>query len=154
MREPTRGQATRGVIDALKEAGVKYEHLEISSEADADPSAAIPVVSGWLKKNPDLDLLVTDHSNMTSNLQSILEAAGVGPDDFYVAGMGLSVAQLEGIRSGYLDLVLNKQPWLQGFLPVMQIYLAKRFGFSGLDITSRARTDHIIQAAACVGLHR
>ena len=134
MREPTRGLATRGAIDALKEAGLEVAHLEISTEADADPSAAIPVVTGYLRKNPDIDLFVTDHSNMTSNLQTILEAAGVGPDDFYVAGMGLSVAQLEAIRADYLDLVLNKQPFLQGFLPVFQIYLSKKFGFSGLNI--------------------
>jgi len=138
LREPTRGQATRGAIDALEEAGLEVEHLEISQEADSDPAQAIPVISGYLLKYPDIDLFLTDHSNMTSNLPAILDAAGAGPDDFFVAGMGLSVAQLDGIRSGYLDIVMDKQPFLQGFLAVYQIYLSKSFGFSGLHIATGA----------------
>jgi simple sugar transport system substrate-binding protein len=134
LREPTRGQATRGAIDALEEAGLEVSHLEISQAADSDPTQAIPTISGYLQKNPDIDLFLTDHSNMTSNLQAILEVAGVGPDDFFVAGMGLSVAQLDAIKAGYLDIVMNKQPFLQGFLAVFQIYLSKSFAFSGLHI--------------------
>ena len=138
LREPTRGQATRGAIDALEEAGLDVDHLEISQEADSDPTQAIPTISGYLQANPDIDLFLTDHSNMTSNLQAILETAGVGPDDFFVAGMGLSVAQLDSIRAGYLDIVMNKQPFLQGFLAVFQIYLSKSFAFSGLHIPTGA----------------
>lgn len=134
LREPTRGQATRGAIDALQEAGLEVDHLEISQAADSDPTQAIPTIAGYLQKNPDIDLFLTDHSNMTSSLQAILDAAGVGPDEFFVAGMGLSVAQLDAIREGYLDVVMNKQPFLQGFLSVFQIYLSKSFSFSGLHI--------------------
>ncbi|MCK4580139.1 MAG: substrate-binding domain-containing protein [Dehalococcoidia bacterium] len=138
LREPTRGQATRGAIDALEEAGVTVDHIEISQAANSDPTQAIPIISGYLQKNPDIDLFLTDHSNMTSSLPVILDAAGVSPDDFFVAGMGLSVAQLDGIRSGYLDIVMDKQPFVQGFLAVYQIYLSKLFGFSGFHIPTGA----------------
>ena len=134
LREPTRGQASRGAIDALKAAGLEVDHLEISQAADSDPTQAIPVLSGYLQKHPDIKLLVLDHANMTANMPAILRAAGVGPNDFYVAGFGLSIPTLDAINSGYVDLVMDKQPFLQGFLAVFQIYLTKTFGFSGLDI--------------------
>ncbi len=134
LAEPTRGQASRGAIDALKAAGLKVDHIEISRAADADPTQAIPVLSGYLQKHSDIKLLVTDHANITANMAAILRAAGVGPNDIYVAGFGLSIPTIEAINSGYVDLVMDKQPFLQGFLAVFQIYLTKTFGFSGLDI--------------------
>ncbi|HZK12055.1 MAG TPA: hypothetical protein VFD10_06870, partial [Atribacterota bacterium] len=62
------------------------------------------------------------------------EAAGLGPDDIFGAGFDLSPATVKSIKSGYTDLVLDQQPFLQGFLPIMQIYLTKMYGFSGLHI--------------------
>ena len=153
LREPTRGLCSRGAIDALEEAGLVVEHLEISQEADSDPTLAIPVICGYLQKNPDIDLFLVNHGNMTSNVQVILEAAGVGPDDFFVAGFGLSVAQLDAIRSGYLDLVMDKQPFLQGFFAVYQIYLTKLAAFSGLHIPTGSgfiSIDNVDQIAPLV----
>ncbi|MCG2822042.1 MAG: hypothetical protein L6371_09250, partial [Candidatus Atribacteria bacterium] len=57
-----------------------------------------------------------------------------GPDDIYGSGFDLSPATVNSIKSGYTDLVLDQQPFLQGFLPIMQIYLTKMYGFSGLHI--------------------
>ncbi|RCW55413.1 substrate-binding domain-containing protein [Halanaerobium sp. ST460_2HS_T2] len=139
---PTRGQRTQGVIDALEEAGVEVDYMEISAEVDKDASNGIPVITGYLQSNPDCDLVVTDHGNLTASMQSYLEAADFGPDEIYGAGFDLSPATADAIRSGYTDLVLDQQPYLQGFLPVMQIYLTKRFQFSGLHIDTGAGLIH------------
>ncbi|RLA97917.1 MAG: hypothetical protein DRH12_19390 [Deltaproteobacteria bacterium] len=136
LREPTRGQLSRGAIDALEEAGLEVEHLEISPAADADPTEAIPVVAGYLQKHPDIKLLLITHQNITCATQPILEAAGLGPDDIFVAGFGPTLTQLDAIRAGYLDLVLDKQPFVQGFLAVFQIYLTKAYGIAGLRIST------------------
>ena len=50
------------------------------------------------------------------------------------AGFDLSPATLTAIRGGWTDLVIDQQPWLQGYLPILQICLTKIFGFSGLHI--------------------
>jgi simple sugar transport system substrate-binding protein len=34
--------------------------------------------------------------------------------------------------------VLDQQPWLQAYLPVLQVCLAKKYGFSGLHIDTGA----------------
>lgn len=136
--QPTRGQRTIGVIDALEEAGVKVDYMEISAAVDKDASNGIPVITGYLQSNPDCDLIVTDHGNLTASLQTYIEASGLGPDDIIGAGFDLSPATADAIKSGYTDLVLDQQPFLQGFLPVMQIYLTERFKFAGLHIDTGA----------------
>ncbi len=134
LREPTRGLRTKGVIDALKKAGLTVDYLEISPEVDKDASAGIPTAVGYLQKHPDCKLFITDHGQLTATIPTYLRAAGLGPDDVYGAGFDLSPPTLEGIRSGYVDLVHSQQPFLQGFLPIFQIYLTAKYKVAGLHI--------------------
>ncbi|RAK08184.1 monosaccharide ABC transporter substrate-binding protein (CUT2 family) [Halanaerobium saccharolyticum] len=140
--KPTRGQRTQGVIDALEEAGLEVDYMEISAEVDKDASNGIPVITGYLQSNPDCDLVVTDHGNLTASMRTYLESAGFGPDEIIGAGFDLSPATAEAIKSGYTDLVLDQQPYLQGFLPIMQIYLTEKWKFSGLHIDTGAGLIH------------
>ena len=134
LRLPQRGLRTRGVIDALREAGVVVDYIEISPEVDADAAAGIPVFVGYVERNPDVRLVVTDHGALTATLPIYLEAAGLRPGQVYAAGFDVSPTTLAGIRQGYIGVVHSQQPFLQGFLPIFQIYLTKRFGISGLHI--------------------
>ena len=133
-REPTRGLRTRGAIDALKKAGLIVDYLEISPEVDKDASAGIPIIVGYLQKHPDCKLVITDHGQLTATLPAYFRAANLGPDDIYGAGFDLAPPTLEGIKSGYVDLVHSQQPFLQGFLPIFQIYLTAKYKIAGLDI--------------------
>jgi simple sugar transport system substrate-binding protein len=134
LSQPTRGLRTKGVIDAFEEAGLKVDYLEIDSATNADSVAGIPTFVAYVSSNEDVKVVVTDHGALTATLQSYLEAAGKGPDDIYGAGFDLSPATVEAIRSGYTDLVIDQQQWLQGYLPILQICLTKQFAFSGLHV--------------------
>jgi simple sugar transport system substrate-binding protein len=134
LSQPTRGLRTQGVIDAFKEAGLEVDYLEIDAATNADPPAGIPTFVAYVSSHPDVKIVVTDHGGLTATLQSYLEAAGKGPDDIYGAGFDLSPATVQAIRSGYTDLVIDQQQWLQGYLPILQICLTKHFAFSGLHI--------------------
>ena len=134
LREPTRGLRTKGAIDALKEAGLTVDYLEISPEVDKDASAGIPIIVAYLQKHPDCKLVITDHGQLTATLPAYFRAARLGPDDVFGAGFDLAPPTLEGIRSGYVDLVHSQQPFLQGFLPIFQIYLTVKYKIAGLHI--------------------
>ena len=134
LSQPTRGQRTQGVIDALKEAGLTVDYLEIDSGTNADPPAGTPTFTGYVSSNPDVKLVVTDHGGLTATMETYLKAAGKGPDDIYGAGFDMSPATLAAIRGGWTDLVIDQQPWLQGYLPILQICLTKIYGFSGLHV--------------------
>lgn len=131
-----RGQRTQGVLDGLEEAGVDVVYLEIDDATNADPAQGIPTFTGMASANPDLKAAFFDHGDLTSTAQSYLEAAGFGPDDLYVAGFDLSPATVAAVQSGYTDLVIDQQQWLQGFESVAQICLTHSYGFSGLNINT------------------
>lgn len=142
LSEPTRGLRTKGVIDALEEAGMTVDYIEIDKATDADATAGTPVFTGYVTSNPDVKLVCTDHGGLTSTLETYLKAAGKGPDDIYGIGFDLSPATLEAIRGGWTDLVLDQQPYLQGYLPIVQICLTKKYQFSGLHIDTGSGFAH------------
>jgi simple sugar transport system substrate-binding protein len=142
LAQAGRGERTRGIVDALEEAGLTVDYLEIDDAANADASAGIPTFVGYVSANPDVKLVVTDHGNLTGTQEALLTAAGLGPDDIYAAGFDLSPATVEGIRGGWTDLVIDQQQWLQGYLPILQICLTHNFAFTGLHIDTGAGFAH------------
>jgi simple sugar transport system substrate-binding protein len=142
LSEPTRGLRTKGVIDALEEAGMTVDYIEIDKATDADATAGVPVFTGYVTSNPDVKLVCTDHGGLTSTLETYLKAAGKGADDIYGIGFDLSPATLEAIRGGWTDLVLDQQPFLQGYLPIVQICLTKKYQFSGLHTDTGSGFAH------------
>ena len=95
-----------------------------------------------MSANPDVKLVVTDHGNLTGTQEALLTAAGLGPDDIYMAGFDLSAATIEGIRGGWTDLVIDQQQYLQGYLPILQICLTHNFAFTGLHVDTGAGFAH------------
>jgi len=142
LSQPTRGLRTKGVIDALEEAGLTVDYIEISPEVNADAPLGVPIFTGYVSANPDVKLVVTDHGSLTATLQTFCQAAGLGPDDVVGAGFDLSSATLEAIRSGYTDLVLDQQQFLQGYLPVLQLCMTIKYKFSGLHIDTGSGLVH------------
>jgi len=142
LAQAGRGQRTQGVIDALEEAGLTVDYLEIDDTTNADASAGIPTFVGYVSANPDVKLVVTDHGNLTGTLESFLNAAGLGPDDIFTAGFDLSPATVEAIRGGWTDLVIDQQQWLQGYLPILQICLTHNYAFTGLHVDTGAGFAH------------
>lgn len=135
---PGRGDRTQGVIDAFEEAGLKVVYQEIDQATNADPQAGTPTFVGLLGANPGIKAVVTDHGGLTATLETYLTAAGKGPDDVFGAGFDVSPATIEAIESGYTDLVIDQQPYLQGYLPILNICLTEKFGFSGLFVNTGA----------------
>jgi simple sugar transport system substrate-binding protein len=142
LSQPTRGLRTKGVIDAFEQAGLTVDYIEIDSATNADPAAGSPTFAGYVSSHPDVKVVVTDHGGLTATLETYLKAAGKGPDDIFGVGFDLSPATLEAIRGGWTDLVIDQQPWLQGYLPILQICLTKVYGFSGLHIDTGAGFAH------------
>ncbi|SHO43074.1 sugar ABC transporter substrate-binding protein [Desulfopila aestuarii] len=132
--QPTRGLSSKALIETLENSGLTVDYMEISPEIDKDASLGTPVITAYLSSNPDCDIVIMDHGALTAQLENFFRAAGIGPDEIIGAGFSLSPATASAIKAGYVDLVGDGQPYLQGYLPVLQIVLTKRFGFSGLEI--------------------
>ncbi|HEU5204558.1 MAG TPA: substrate-binding domain-containing protein [Candidatus Limnocylindrales bacterium] len=136
VAQPGRGERTQGIIDGLEAAGLTVVYLEIDDATNADPSAGVPAFTGMATANPDLKAAFFDHGNVTSTIPAYMEAAGLDPGSVYTAGFDLSPATVQGVKDGYINLVIDQQQFLQGFLSVMQICMTDKFGFSGLMINT------------------
>jgi simple sugar transport system substrate-binding protein len=153
LSQAGRGERTKGVKDALEKAGLTVIYQEIDDATNADAAAGIPVFTGIMSANPDIKLMVTDHGNLTGNVESFLSAAGKKPGEIYAAGFDMSGNAVTAIQQGWLQLVIDQQQWLQGYFGVLQICLTHNYGFSGLQIDTGAGfadKNNIDQLAALV----
>jgi simple sugar transport system substrate-binding protein len=138
LAQAGRGERTQGVIDALEEAGLTVDYLEIDDATNADAAAGTSTFVGYASSHPDVKLVVTDHGALTAAQQTYFESANLGPDDVIGAGFDLSASTVEAIRGGWTDLVIDQQQYLQGFLPILQICLTHNYAFTGLHIDTGA----------------
>jgi len=134
LSQPTRGLRTKGAIDALKKAGLKVDYLEINTATNADPTAGTSVFTAYVTSHPDVKLVVTDHGAVTATAQTYLQAANKKPGQIGIAGFDMSPATVKAIQGGWVQLVLDQQEWLQGYLPILQVCLTSVYHFAGLYV--------------------
>jgi simple sugar transport system substrate-binding protein len=140
LSEAERGLSTKGLKEALEAGGVKTDYLEINPEVNADSSLAVPILTAYLANNPDVKGIGTQHGGVTSFIAKALEDAGKKPGDVIVGGIDLAPATIDGLEDGWVSVVLDQQLYLQGFLPVTQCVLSKKYGFTGLAINTGSGT--------------
>jgi simple sugar transport system substrate-binding protein len=136
VSQPGRGERTQGILDALEDAGMTVDYLEIDDATNADPANGVSAFTGYVSANPDVQAIFIDHGNLTSTIPTYMEAANLGADDLYAAGFDLSPATVAGVQDGFVDLVIDQQQWLQGFEAISQLCLSHSYGFSGLFINT------------------
>jgi len=130
-----RGMRSKGCIDGLKGAGLTVYSLPITPELESDPDElGADFVAKGLAKYPNIKLLVFDTGTFTASAESILKKLGLKPGQVIVVGFDLSKGTVKGIEDGYVSLVHDQQPYLQGYLPILQVCLVKKYGFAGLYI--------------------
>lgn len=131
-----RGQRTVGVIEGFEKAKMKVIYQEIDQATNTTPASGGPTFAGIMAKNSGVKAVVTDHGGLTATAATYMKAANLKAGSVYFGGFDVSPATTTAIESGYLQLVIDQQPFLQGYLPILQICLTKKYGFSGLDVNT------------------
>jgi simple sugar transport system substrate-binding protein len=131
-----RSRSPQGIKDALEEAGVIVDTLDVSQEVDTDPSLATPILIAYLEAHPDLKAIGTQHGNITSALVNVLKEAGYKPGEIIVGGIDLSPATVAGIQEGYISASFDQVLYLQGYIPVLQVWLTKNYKIPGLVVNT------------------
>ncbi len=126
-----------GSMAALDAADIVYDKLQWSNEAVQDPSLAVPVLVSYLESNPDTRaIIVPGHGGITAFLGKVLRDAGKDAGSVVTAGFDISPAAIDEVKKGYLTLVLDQQPYLQGFMPVVAAVLEVKYGLGGLFLNT------------------
>ena len=135
---PNRGDRTIGALDALKDLGVEVVYQEIPDNVNSDASQGIPMYVATYAANPDIKMVITDHGGLTASLPTYMKAAGHGSVDVCGAGFDLSGPITKGIKEGYIDVVIDQQPFIEGYMPIIQLYLTTKYGMAGLNMDTGA----------------
>jgi simple sugar transport system substrate-binding protein len=136
--QPGRGERTLGITDQLTADGLKVDYLEIDDATNANASAGVPVYTGFMSSHPNVKAIFIDHGNLTSAIPTFMKAANQAAGSVYAAGFDMSAATVQGIKDGYVSLVIDQQEYLQGFFGIQQLCLSKKYGFGGLFINTGA----------------
>jgi simple sugar transport system substrate-binding protein len=135
-----RSVSSQGIYDALTGAGLKVDKLDATDAVDKDASLAIPILTAYIAAHPNLKAIGTQHGNITAVLPKVLQAAGKKPGDIIVGGIDLSPATKQGIQDGWISASFDQVLYLQGFLPIEQIFFTKMYQIPGMTINTGVGT--------------
>lgn len=116
-----------GAQQAIKDSGKPINFTAVATNADV--TKGLSIIDAYAQGHPNLAGMLAVDAGST-------EAVGTTVAKYNMRGKGLKVAggfdlvpeTLAGIKSGALDYTIDQQPYLQGFLPVVALYLYKISG--------------------------
>ena len=115
----------KGLIDTLKTAGVPADKVAITDE----PSTVTNVMRAYLVARPDTDAIWTVTLLTAPFVYKVVQGLGK-LNQVKMATVDESPLAIEGILQGKLIATHSQQFWLQGYLPVMWLYLYKKYGYT------------------------
>jgi len=120
-----------GIIQFLEEYNCTYEKLDVSFE----PAVVESRTSAYLHAHPETKAIFSV-GYMAYVAGDILQRMGRKPGEVAVGCFDLVPPVIDGIKSGYVTLTIDQQPYLQGFLPIIQLVLMKKFALSAWDVNT------------------
>ena len=135
-QQPGRLFREKGVADTLEKYGLVVERMIRKPEYATDPMTLLPVLSSYISAHPDLKLICYAGGEETGTVYKYMEAIGKKPGEIINIGFDLNPGVIEGFKRGYLQLTIDQQPYLQGYLPILQGCLTKKYKFTGLYINT------------------
>lgn len=129
-------QRGAGVIKFMEEFKKANPGREVSIERiDSGTDLAITAdrVGAYLNAHPDTTAYF-DTGYWHAAVARVLKDRGVPPGKVLLGGFDLVPEVLQQMKAGYVQVQVDQQPYMQGFMPVMEAYLAKTAGLAPADI--------------------
>ncbi|NLM40882.1 MAG: sugar ABC transporter substrate-binding protein [Firmicutes bacterium] len=138
----------RGVRSVLDEyPDIKYEILQTSP----DLTIGAATFETYLIANPDAKAIISVDANTQSHGVVIRNLGLEGK--VISGGWDLVPTTIQNIQDGYTKFVIDQQPYVQGFYPVMALYLYHKYGIapanmdSGSGIVGPHNIDMVVELA-------
>lgn len=128
-------QRGQGVMEGLQawaeETGreVNIERLDTGT----DGAQVAERVGAYLNANPETTVYF-DTGLWHAYVAQVLADRGVEPGTVLMGGFDIVTEVLQQMEAGYIQVQVDQQPYMQGFLPVMQAYLAHTVDLSPTNV--------------------
>ena len=129
-------QRTRGIERFMEEykaergEGVTWEVIEATYDTPTEQSR----VSAYAQSYPGLTAVIDVANGFPAALA--FQDLGYEPGQVAVAGFDLIPPVVDAIKSGYMQVAVDQQPYLQGYLPIVQLYMIKKFNLGPWDVNT------------------
>lgn len=124
-------ERAKGIAQFLKEYKCTYDRLDVSFDLAVVESNT----SAYLQAHPETKAVLS--VGYTSPIAGkVLEAMGKPPGEVAIGTFDLVPLVIDGIKSGYTTLAIDQQPYLQGFLPMVQLTLMKKYALGAWDVNT------------------
>jgi simple sugar transport system substrate-binding protein len=115
-----------GIHDAIKNSGKPINFIEIATGvAVSDELAAI---ESYYLAHPKIKGMFAVDGGSTQSVGQVIEKYHLAAKGMHGGGYDLTPITLAQINKGNLDFTIDQQPYLQGFLSVVQLFLYKLSG--------------------------
>ena len=126
------------------------------STTGTDRAVVADRVGAYLYAHPDTTVYF-DTGFWHAGVARVLADRGVAPGKVLLGGFDLVPEVLQQMKAGYVQVQIDQQPYMQGFMPVMEAYLAKTVGLAPADIDTgqgvvtpdRSTRSWTVDARAC-----
>lgn len=129
-------QRAAGVMKFMDEFKAANPGRDVNVEridSGTDLATTADRVGAYLNAHPDTTAYF-DTGFWHAAVARVLRDRGVPPGKVLLGGFDLVPEVLQEMKSGYVQVQIDQQPYEQGFMPVMEVYLAKTVGLAPADI--------------------
>jgi simple sugar transport system substrate-binding protein len=129
-------QRAQGVMNGLEEfKKANPDRKVVIDRIDSGTDGAITAdrVGAYISAHPDTNAYF-DMGLWHSAVAKVLKDRNIPPGKILLGGFDLVTQVLQEMKSGYIQVEIDQQPYEQGFLPVMEVYLAKKVGLAPASI--------------------
>jgi len=116
-------------IAANPDRDISYERID----SGTDLALTADRVGAFLNANPDTTAYF-DTGFWHASVARVLKDRGIGPGEVLLGGFDLVPEAVQQMQAGYIQAQVDQQPYMQGFIPVMQAYLANIVGLAPADV--------------------
>lgn len=116
-------------IAANPDREITYERID----SGLDLATVADRVGAYLAANPNTNAYF-DTGFWHAAVGRVLADRGIPPGQVLLGGFDLVPEVIEQMEAGYIQVQVDQQPYMQGFMPVMMVYLNETVGLAPTDI--------------------
>jgi len=120
-------------MDDYKAANPGRDITVTKMDVGSDPATTSDRVGAYITAHPGITAYIESGSSDVA-IARLLKDRGIPPGKIILGGFDVESDVLQEMKSGYIQAHADQQPYMQGFMPVMEAYLAKTIGLAPPDI--------------------
>lgn len=131
-------QRAQGVMNFLEDYKKAHPDRKVTwdkIDSGTDLATTGSRVGAYLLSHPDTTAYF-DTGFWCAGVAKVLKDRGVAPGKVLLGGFDLVPEVLQEMKAGYVQALVDQQPYEQGFMPVMEVYLAKKAGLAPASINT------------------